>query len=261
MTIDTRLPTTKLERIRAVFWRHFRVYWNHVVSNSAGPFLEPLLFLAAVGVGLSAYVEEIQEVPYLRFLVPAQAMIAAVYAAIFETTYGTYFRLVVDRNYDAIVATPVSPREVFWGEIVYVAVKGMLYSAGVAVVAAALGLLPFSRAPFLPILGALTAVSFGALGLIATRFTRTLNHFSFVITAFFSPLILFSDTLFPVEKLPALLRSVAMGLPLYVPVHLARDLALERAVDHPLLSFLYLLFVPAGLAFLSVEMISKRLKL
>lgn len=259
MPTDSRPLASPLRRVGAVWVRHTRVYVNHLLANSAGPFIEPLLFLLAIGMGLGAYVKEMEGLPYLVFLAPAQALIAAVYAAIFETTYGTYFRMVIDRNYDSIVATPVSAREVFWGELLYVGTKGFAYSLAVLLVMWPFGLLRSPLALLIPFLGFQAAAAFGALGLIATRFVHTINNFSFVITGLFTPILLFSDTLFPVSELPEAIKRTAQVLPLYAPVHLARDLAAGRPPDHLAASLAYLLIVPPALCWLAVRTMSRRL--
>ena len=39
-------------RLYSVWYRHMRVYTKNLITNGFPPFLEPLIFLAAIGVGL-----------------------------------------------------------------------------------------------------------------------------------------------------------------------------------------------------------------
>ncbi len=43
-------------RIWSVWFRHFKVYSKNLISNGFPPFLEPLIFLAGIGMGLGMFV-------------------------------------------------------------------------------------------------------------------------------------------------------------------------------------------------------------
>jgi len=211
-------------RVGAVVRRHLTVYGNHFWSNSFPTVIEPLIFLLAVGWGLAALVGTMGGVSYLSYLAPAQALLASVYTSAFEESYGSYFRLKVDRNYDSMLATPVSVRDIFWGKLFYTGLKGAFYSAVVLAVLSFFGTMHSWGALAVPLIGFLTAVAFGSLGLYATSWVTGLNQFNFFISGVISPLILFSGTLFPIESMPKGVQAVAHALPLYPMVAMARGL-------------------------------------
>ncbi len=45
-------------RLYSVWFRHMRVYTRHLLSNGFPPFLEPLIFLAGIGLGLGTYIDK-----------------------------------------------------------------------------------------------------------------------------------------------------------------------------------------------------------
>jgi len=72
--------------------------------------------------------------------------------------------------------------------------------------------------------GFFTAMAFGALGFFANAVVKSISQFNFFVSGVISPLILFSGTLFPIEKLPPVIQTAAYILPLYHFVHLSRML-------------------------------------
>jgi lipooligosaccharide transport system permease protein len=248
-----------VKRLAAVWMRHYMVYTNDFWTNAFPTVIEPLIFILAVGWGLAAAVGPMQGFDYLTFIAPAQIMISAVFTSAFETSYGTYFRLEVDRHYDSMVATPVGPSEVFWGELLFTGTKGVFYSAVMLVVLSFFHTIHSTWALLVPLVGFFTAITFGSLGFFANRLVKNINQFNFFISGFISPLILFSGTLFPLDKLPQAIQAVAYVLPLYHFVHLSR--MLTTGVFYPDLpvSLAYMLTVPWILGAFSVKVIQKKL--
>jgi lipooligosaccharide transport system permease protein len=60
--------------------------------------IEPLLYLAAFGFGIGAFVREIEGISYLQFLASGMVTLSALYAATFECSYGTFIRLHTTRK-------------------------------------------------------------------------------------------------------------------------------------------------------------------
>jgi lipooligosaccharide transport system permease protein len=256
---ERRPVPSRLVRIRAVARRHVLVYTRDFWSNSFPTVLEPLIFLLAVGWGLAGAVGQMGGTDYLSFLAPAQAMIAAVYTAAFEESYGAYFRLRVDRNYDSMLVTPVSVSDVFWGELLYTGGKGVFYSAIVLAVLACFGTVHSAWALAVPLLGFFAALVFGSFGLFAVRLVTSINQFNFFVSGVVSPFILFSGTLFPIEALPHALEPVARWLPLYPMVGLSRMLCQGHfGPDWPFM-LAYVVSVPFMLAAVAVRVMRGRL--
>jgi lipooligosaccharide transport system permease protein len=249
----------RLTRVLAVTRRHVHVYTKDFWANSFPTVLEPLIFILAVGWGLAAAVGSMGGTDYLSFLAPAQAMMAAVYTAAFEESYGAYFRLRVDCNYNSMLATPVSVDDVFAGELLFTGLKGIFYSAIVLGVLALFGTVHSPWALLIPLVGFFTALSAGSLGLYATRMVTNLNQFNFFISGIISPLTLFSGTLFPIESLPDVLEHVARWLPLYPMVGIARMLNHGAFAGDLLLLLIYTLVVPCAMSALATRLMRARL--
>ena len=85
----------------------FRKYWKTILFPN---FVEPLLYLAALGLGLGAFIQQggIDGQPYVKFVAPGLLASNAMFAASFESTFNTFVKLKIDKIYDAIITTPIN---------------------------------------------------------------------------------------------------------------------------------------------------------
>jgi len=138
-----------------------------------------------------------------------------------------FFKLKYGKVYEAILATPVGPRDIAVGEIIWCQARGALYASGFLVVVAALGLLPAGLWMGLLALPAavLIGFAFGAVGMAATTFMRSWQDFDLVQMVIL-PLFLFSATFFPLDVYPPAIQPLLQLSPLYHGVALLRSLTL-----------------------------------
>jgi lipooligosaccharide transport system permease protein len=209
-------------RVSGVWLRHFNVYSKSLFSNSLPPFLEPLIFLAGIGLGMAGYLPKMAGMPYLTFLATGLPLTAAMFVAASECSYGTFIRLEFDKVYDAMLAAPLSVYDVLIGEIAWAATIGMFFSLVVVVVVACFGLVPMPASLLTIVPGFLTGTMFAVASLLVTSFVPNINQFNFYFTAFLSPMFFFCGVVFPIENLPHALRIAAEIFPLTHVVRLAR---------------------------------------
>ena len=105
---SSRLYPSLASRLGSVWYRHFRTYSKDIVSNGFPPFMEPLIFLAGMGLGMARYVPSLVGMSYLQFLATGLVMTSAMFTASFECTFGTFIRLEYDKIYDGMLAAPLS---------------------------------------------------------------------------------------------------------------------------------------------------------
>ncbi len=246
-------------RLASVWYRHYRVYTQNIISNGFPPFLEPLIFLGALGLGMARYVGLIQGSSYIVFLATGMLVPSAMFTAAFECSYGTFIRLEFDKVYDGMLAASITARDLLVGEILFAGTKGLFFSSAVLAVVAVFGLVPSPMALLSPLVGFLTGLMFASLSLLVTSFVKDINHFNFYFTGLLTPLFLFSGIVFPVENLPGVLSRVALIFPLAHPVRIARALAWGRLEPSLAWSLLYILGFIALFAFLAVRRLEKRL--
>src|SRR2546425_4437250 len=107
---------------------HLTVYrrtWKGSVFMS---FISPLLFLAAMGLGLGSLISRgpvrtVDGVAYLVFLAPGLLAASAMQSAYVETTYPIMARIQWERTYEGMLATPIAVLDVLAGEFCWLAVR------------------------------------------------------------------------------------------------------------------------------------------
>jgi lipooligosaccharide transport system permease protein len=240
--------------VRAISWRFIKVWRRNAVTfqktwqvNFIAPLLEPLLFVAAFGLGFAGLVGVVHyggsEFPYTTFIAPALIATAVMNNAFFETTYASFVRMYYQKTFDGMLATPLSIEEIIIAEIVWSATKSTAAAVIMLSVLSIFGYISFPLGFGVVPLAFLGGIVFGAIGLFFTGIIPTIEMFNLPIFLLVTPMFLFSGTFFPVSNLPLWVKPLAFVFPLYHLVELARLLCLGRHETLPLISLLYLFMV------------------
>ena len=246
---------------RAVQYR--RTFRSSVFSS----FLSPVLFLTAMGLGLGGYVDRsggaaLGGLTYLQFLAPGLLAATVMQAAAFEATFPIIGGLNWQRTFHAMYATPLSPRDIALGNLLWMAIRLGMIATVFTVVIIAFGA---AHSP-LVVLGipvaVLTGMAFGAPIAAFSATQRTPNKFNVIFRFGITPLFLFSGTFFPIESLPAFLQPVAWLSPLWHGVDLTRGLVLGTLGQNPaamLVHVIVLATIVAVSTWAAVRTIERRL--
>ncbi|MCX5798075.1 MAG: hypothetical protein NTU90_00665 [Proteobacteria bacterium] len=116
-----------INRAVRVWQRNYTVYTKLYLSSILLNFVEPILYLVALGLGLGAFVREVNGKPYINFIAPGIIASSSMFAATYECTYGTFIRMTFQKTFDAILATPVNVDDLIAGELMWGATKSMFY--------------------------------------------------------------------------------------------------------------------------------------
>ena len=99
-------------RFVRVWQRNLAVYRTSWKINFLPPFLEPLFYLIAFGVGFSGLIGNIRygttQVSYVSFIAPALVAINIMNNSFFESTYGSFVRMYYQKTFEAMMATPLN---------------------------------------------------------------------------------------------------------------------------------------------------------
>jgi lipooligosaccharide transport system permease protein len=246
-----RFQTRISRRFLRVWQRNLTVYRKNWKISFIPPFLEPLFYLIAFGVGLSGLVGNLRyqgsEISYMSFIAPALIGVSIMYNAFFETTYASFVRMYYQKTFDAMLATPLSLEEVITGEIIWGATKSLIATAIMMVVIGFFGLIRFPEGLLLLPLAALGGIAFASIGMFFTGMVANIEMFNLPVFLFVTPMFLFSGTFFPLENLPGWARLLALVFPLTHLANLARafsfgqiDLTLLWGIGYLLLfSFIF----------------------
>ncbi|MBV8234364.1 MAG: ABC transporter permease [Acidimicrobiia bacterium] len=224
------MSSPSVRSLQSWAYRYKRTWRGSAVSSV----LQPVLFLAAMGLGLGSLVKRghtsaLGGVSYLVFLAPALLAAAAMQTAAMESSWPVMAAVKWLQTYDAMLATPLRVRDLLAGHLTWIGLRVLMVCSIFLVVMALFGAIQSPEALLLIPAGLLTGMAFAAP---IAAYAVTLERDS-GLTALFRfgviPMFLFSGTFFPVSQLPPALRVVAYVTPLWHGVELCRDLALGRA--------------------------------
>jgi lipooligosaccharide transport system permease protein len=204
----------------------FRHGWIALATG----FAEPVFYLFSLGVGIGALVHTVTTdsgsvVTYPQFVAPALLAASAMNGAVMDSTFNVFFKLRYAKLYDAVLATPMGPRDIAVGEISWSLIRGGLYSAAFLVVALLVGAVTSWWAVLALPAAVFIGFAFAAVGMFATTFMRSWVDFDY-ITLTVQPMFLFSATFFPLSTYPDGLQWLVRCTPLYHGVALERALML-----------------------------------
>ncbi len=208
-------------------WSYRRIWRGTLFST----FLSPILFLAAMGIGLGAFVDRsgasaLGGVSYAAFLAPGLLAGQAMQTAGFESTYPIMGALIWDRTYHGMLATPITVPSIVFGQLAWLAVRLSLVAAAFFLVMVAFGLVVSPLGVLSIPIAVLTGLAFGAPIMAFSATQRNDQGFAALFRFGLTPMFLFSGTFFPIDQLPGKLQLVAELLPLHHGVALARHLCL-----------------------------------
>ncbi|MBN2054326.1 ABC transporter permease [bacterium] len=223
-------------RMWRVWRRDFDVYITTWFVNFLPPFLEPILYLFAFGLGLGRMVENVQyqgmTLSYMQFIAPGIVAITTMFHAYYECLYGSFVRMYYQKSFDAIIATPLTLEDVIGGEILWGATKGAIAATIMMVPVSMFGFVRYPWGLLIPLVGLLGGMVFGALGMCFTGICPTIDTFNFPVFLLITPMMLFSGTFFPLDMLPGWAVTIAYCLPLTHLAELYRSILLGVAPPH-----------------------------
>ncbi|WP_153393419.1 ABC transporter permease [Ornithinicoccus halotolerans] len=226
------LPPRQRWRPAFEFWwvQYLRTWKGSVISR----FLMPVMFLVSMGLVLGDLVDEraggVEGLPYLQYVVPGILAAQAMWVAMGESTYSVYGAIRWNRQYHAMLAAPLTVRDVLLGHLAYVALSvtfGTVVFVGVgALFGSWSSPLVLLAVPFVVLTG--MAFSVPCFAFAAQVKDNTDQGFALLFRFVMTPLFLFSGTFFPVSQLPGPLQAVAYATPLWHGVDASRMLATGR---------------------------------
>lgn len=247
----------KVKRALRVWQRHLTVYTKLYKSSFALNFAEPILYLTAMGLGLGAFVKEIKGMPYINFIAPGIIASSSMFAVIYECTYGTYVRIVFQKTFEAILATPVNIDDLIAGEMIWGATKSVMYGTTIIIVISLFGLVASPLIVLVIPLLFITGIIFAEISLIVVAKVPGIDSFNYFYTLVMTPMFLFSGIFFPLDSMPSIVTKIAFFTPLYHLVNICRSFS-SGNVSHVIGDLIWLLIVASILAPYPFRLMRKR---
>ena len=220
MAVTNSIPALRIVEREAQI---FRRLWRATVFSSL---VTPLMFLAAMGLGLGGLVDKrghVAHLTYLVFVAPGLMAATAMQIGAGESLWPVLGGFKWTRHSHAMVATPLAPKDVYGGFLAWVGIRTLASATVFVMVAAILGAVPSPWGVLAVPSASLGALAFAApLGAFAAT-QQSDQAFPVIMRLGVIPLFLFSGTFFPVSQLPGWLRPISQVSPLYHAVELCRS--------------------------------------
>ncbi|MGH7108966.1 MAG: ABC transporter permease [Stellaceae bacterium] len=201
-------------RAAGILWLRQLKRYSRSRARMVGSLGQPILFLLALGFGLGPTFARAGAGNYLEFLAPGVIVMGILFTAVFSG-----IEVIWDRQFGFLRETlvaPVSRLEIVLGRTLGAATVALIQGVAVFVIClfagfrvAAPTLLPLAL-----LFMFLIAVIFTAIGTAIGSVLRDMQGFPLVMNFIVLPLFFFSNALYPVEGLPAPLRTALRLNPL-----------------------------------------------
>ncbi|WP_041684278.1 ABC transporter permease [Renibacterium salmoninarum] len=191
-------------------------------------FVEPVLFLLSMGVGLGSLVGTVtgpagQPISYAAYIAPALLATSAMNGAVYDSTWNVFFKMNFAKLYQGMLYTSLGPLDVALGEIFLALLRGFVYATGFTLVMAEMGLVTSPLALLMVPASVFIAFGFASFGMGITSFIKSfqgMDWINFVLL----PMFLFSATFYPLSVYPQPVQWLIQAMPLWHGVELLREL-------------------------------------
>lgn len=203
----------KMGTIYVLWLRQLKRYWRSK-ARMIGSVGQPLLFLVALGLGFGPIYEKAGAGSYLEFLGPGVVAMAVVFSAMF---FG--MEVIWDRQFGFLKETlvaPVSRLKIMVGRTLGGATVASLQGLLVLAISFLAGfrMVSWGYLPLAIVLMFLIAMLFTAFGTAIASQMEDMHAFPVIMNFLVMPMFFLSGSIFPLDNLPATIRTVASLNPL-----------------------------------------------
>jgi lipooligosaccharide transport system permease protein len=221
----TRLGRLERPALTGVLVRevvNFSSYWRSATFSST---VEPTIYLLAFGFGFGSLVSKVAGYSYVQFVGTGTVATAVLFSSAFPAMFGTFVKYQFQRTYDAILAAPVDTEELVTAEALWIATRAGVYGCVPLLVALAFGLPAAWGMLAVPLIAFLAGFGWACFGITVAGFAKSIENFSYIVSAVLTPLFLVAGTFFPLSKLPRWAQIAGEFNPLHHCVELVRHAA------------------------------------
>ena len=251
-----------LRRQLDYWWTVYRRTWK---GSAVLSFVQPWLYVAAMGVLLGGYIDDASSgvggaPTYLDFIAPGLLAATAMQVGTSEAMWPVMSAIKWDRTYFAMIATPLRIVDIVVGHVGFALFRTALAGVAFATVLGFFGIF-HSVLGFLGALGGalLTGVALAAPVYAFSAGARTEQGFALIYRLGVMPMFLFSGAFFPITNLSEPLQWLARATPLWHGVELCRMSSLGTWGPTALVHVAYLLVLTAIGMLWAVRRLRRRL--
>jgi lipooligosaccharide transport system permease protein len=224
-TRERRLGRLERPALMGVLVREIINYSSYWRSSAFSSTVEPTIYLLAFGFGFGSLVSAIGGYDYVEFVGTGTVATAVLFSSAFPAMFGTFVKYQFQRTYDAILAAPVDAEELVTAEALWMAMRAGVYGCVPMLVALVFGLDPAWGMLTVPGIAFVSGFGWACFGIAVAGYAKSIENFSYVVSAVLTPLFLVAGTFFPLDNLPEWAQVLGEINPLHHCVELVRHAA------------------------------------
>lgn len=253
-----RLPSVRSSSLAV--WRRNILVWRKLIGPAIlMNFGEPTLYLLGLGLGLGHFVGEMSGMPYLAFLASGIVASTAMTTSSFEGMYSVFTRMVPQRTYEAILATPLEVDDILAGEMLWCATKSVFSGIAILAVAALLGVVQGWQALWAIPVVFLVGLCFAGPAIIMSALAASYDFFNYYSVLVLTPMFILCGVFYPIERLPEAMQEFVQFLPLTHAVDLTRALVAGTELTQPFLHLAVLALYAIVSYYIAVVLVRRKL--
>jgi ABC-2 type transport system permease protein len=237
----------EVNAIYVIVAREFKKFLREK-SRLVSTMARPLIWLVLVGGGMSRFVPSAMGVSYMQFIFPGILGMTILFSSIFSS-----ISIIWDKEFGfmkEILVAPVSRFSVVIGKALSGTLISTLQAAVILMLFPFLGLqLDPSSIFFTIVVAVLLSFCISSLGIVIATFYESFESFSVIMNFIVMPMFFLSGALYPVNKLPVILKLISRLNPLTYGIDaLKHTIFTEKLIsDFSLLTDVSILIVAAAL--------------
>jgi ABC-2 type transport system permease protein len=186
----------------------------------------PLLYLLAFGLGLGQNIQ-VPGSTYINYLLPGLVAMSSMNNSYNWVASGLNLSRLYFKTFQVLVQAPIASTSIITGYVLSGMVRGLFASIMIILVGLVAGS-GFSLSLLFLFTLLLNCFLFSNLGVVVGMITKTHEDTSTYANFFILPMVFFSGTFFPIDRMPSVLKSLVLCLPLTHANILMRKTVLDR---------------------------------
>jgi ABC-2 type transport system permease protein len=172
----------------------------------------PLLYLLAFGLGLGRNIQ-VSGGSYINYLLPGLVAMSSMNNSYNWVASGLNLSRLYFKTFQVLVQAPIASTSIMAGYVLAGMVRGLFASLMIILVGLVAGS-GFSLSFIFVLTLLLNCFLFSNLGVVVGMITKSHEDTSTYANFFILPMVFFSGTFFPIDRMPSVLKGIILGLPL-----------------------------------------------
>ena len=218
--------------LRTLLAKEVRRFLRVPGQTLLSPLITTTLYFVVFGYSLGSRLQEVEGVPYVRFIVPGLVTLGVVTNSYLNSASSLFVMKLQGTMVDLLVS-PLTHGEVLAGFLGAAALRGLIVGTVTWAVAGLFGGFSLAHPALALLLLVLAAVTFAALGFMTAIWATTFEQVNFFPTFVITPLTFLGGVFYSAAMLPWALRRFTLANPIFYVVDGMRYGLLGRSDASP----------------------------